>query len=425
MKKLTLIIIILFFAQLFCVFADEHADEHKDDSHSEETVKQKEPFGIKDRSFEIGIANLHVYFANNFLSASDIFQDLIVIDLDKLADGFNFNFGAHITPYYFKYDSKAGWGFGLSTDVDVIGVLNLSGNMLSLSEALKDDSDIGGAVFSSITITSFFKVQNFKIKVNPSFFAALAYLTPPENKTSSLIYTLDYSDGTVAYVDYDMRLYTGYTMDDNGDIRLTSKPGLDFSIGLEYPLAKEIGLSKVLPFLDFDIGLDFINIPFIPYTMEDYKQYKGRVGKDQPIKLINRDDDSDDDGFFSIDDVVEGKEEIKVYRPFKALARADWRPLLGSRLLTITPVIGFCHNDLYYKPYSLEAGLNACVNLANFFLVRAGFNYTDRMYVSSVGFALNLRAFEIDLGADIRSQEFAQAWKGSGLGVSLGFKFGW
>jgi len=425
MRKLSLIFIALFFVQLFCVFADNNASSanslDKNKPKDTDKAKPKGPLWIKDRSFEIGLVNLHVSFANSFLSLSEIFQDVIILDLDKLANGFNFNLGANITPFYFKFKLNNGMAFGLSTDIDAIGVLNISGNMLNLNEAIKDNSDIGGAVFSSITVESFFHVQKFKVKINPSLFYALAYITPTRNMPSSVVYTLDYSDGTVAYIDYAMRIYTGYSTD-NG-FSITSNPGVDFTIGAEYPLAKEIGLTNTMPFLDFDVGLDLINFPFFPSTMDSYKQIKGRLGKNKQIKIINKNDD-DDDSFFS-NKIIDGKEEVKVSRPFKMITWIDWRPLFGSKFLTVTPVIGFCYNALYYKPFSLEVGLNSCLNLRNLFLIKLGFNYTDRMFVNSLGFVLNFKAFELDIGADLRSQNSSQAWSGAGLGVNFGLKFGW
>jgi hypothetical protein len=337
------------------------------------------------------------------------------------------NFGLNVTPFYFSYKSKKGWSFGLSTDMEAMGILGLSGKMLSISEAVKDNSDICGALFASATIDTLFNVEEFKINVNPSLFYTLAYLTPSPKATSGLVYTLDYSkgSGTIMYVDYDMRLYTGIPMD-SGSTSLTSKPGLDFSIGAVYPLAKELGLDRKYPLLNFDVGVDFINVPLVASKITDYKQIKGRVGKDEPIKFIS--DDDDDDSFLSsfepTDESVTGRDEIQVYRPFKMIVHVDWRPL-GAKLLTVTPVIGFCYNNLYYEPFSLEMGINGCLNLVNFFIVNVGFNYTDRMYINSIGLAFNLRAFEFDIGADLRSQTLAQSWTGGGFGVNVGFKFGW
>jgi hypothetical protein len=422
MKKFTTLLVIFLFVHSFCLFADDAVEPFGDDPL--DTAGNKKPFGIQDRSFEIGLVNLNLNFANNFLTVPEFFQDVIVIDIDKLADGFMFNLGLNIAPFYFTYKSKKGWGLGLSTNVDAVGIFNIPGKILSLKEAVKENSDIGGALFASATINTFFNVQKLKVKINPSLYYAVAYATPSPKSSSSLLYTLDYTDGTVLCVDYDMRVYTAFPLDDLDNFNLTAKPGLDFSVGVEYPLAKEIGLSKILPFLDFDIGLDLINVPFIPSRMTDYMQINGRVGSDKPITFFGGGGDLFS-SFETINDFENGEAEVKVSRPFKIIARVDWRPLFGTRLLTVTPVIGFCHNDLYYEPFSLEAGLNACLNLANFFLVKAGVNYTDRLFINSIDLAFNLRAFELDLGVDIRSQKSSQSWKGAGLGVNFGLKFGW
>jgi len=414
MKKLPFILIILFFAQTFCVFAQDKSSG-------------KKAFGIPERSFEMGFAHFNVNFANNFLSLSDAYQDVIIIDVDKLANGFMFNAGLNVTPFYFNIKSKKGWGFGLSTDIDAMGIINLSGNMLTINEANNETSDIGGAVFASAALNTFFNMQKIKVKFSPSLFYTLTYITPPKSMPSSVVYNLDYSNGTVGYIDYAARIYTPFSLEDynNDRFELNAKPGLDFSVGLEYQFAREIGLAKVLPFLDFDIGVNFINIPFLPSSISDYVEIKGRVGKDKPIKLINKDEEDDEDSFFTTDDIVYGKEELKINRPFRVIARLDWRPLFGIKFLTITPVFGFCHNDLYANPFSFEGGLNACLNLGNFLLVKAGVNYTDRMFVNSVALALNLRLIQIDIGADVRSQDFDQSFKGAGLGVNFGLKLGW
>jgi hypothetical protein len=414
MRGKSLVLIILFLVQSFCVFAQRTAlDKNKKNSSL-----------IQDRSFEIGLALLNVNFANNFLSATDILKDVIIIDLDKLGDGFKFNLGISAAPIYFRFTTEEGWGLGLSTDINAIGVLNISGNMLSFSEAIKDNSDVGGAVFSSVALNSFFDAEGFKIKISPSLFYTLAYIAPPKNMPSSVVYTLDYSDGTLICINYAARLYTGYLFEDN-KFSLTSNPGLDFTVGFEYPLAKGIGLADAAPFLDFDVGLDLINIPFIQSTMTNYKKVKGQVGRDEPIKIVNKDDDDEDKGLLSTDEIVDEKKIIQVNRPFKMIARADWRPFGGNKFFTLTPVIGFCYNDLYYKPFSLESGLNVCLNFGNLFLIKTGFNYTDRLFVNNLGFILNFRAFELDIGLDLRSQEIAQIWRGAGLGVNFGLKFGW
>jgi len=430
MKKLTVFLSILFLALPFCVFAQDapqgngQLDEHFEEELQEEAV-QKKAFLIQDRSFELGLANVSVNFANNFLSIEEVFQDVIHIDFDKLSDGFMFNLGLNVSPFYFTYKSKKGWGFGLSVDTEAVGILGLSGKMLSFAQAVKENSDVSGALYASATVKSFFDVQKFKVKVNPSLFYTLAYITPSPSSKSGLAYTLDYlPDGTVMRIDYDIRLYTGFPLDSDNS-GLTAKPGMDFSVGVEYPLAKEIGLTGALPFLDFDVSLDLINIPFISSKISDYTQIKGRIGGDKPITFFGDDGEDFFSSFDASNSTETGKNEIAVYRPFKMIVKADWRPLFGSKLLTVTPLIGFCHNELYLNPVSLEIGVNAGLNLANFFLLKIGFNYSDRLFVNSLNLAFNLRAFELDIGADLRSQDAAKSWTGAGFGVNFGLKFGW
>jgi len=412
MKKFITLLVIFLFMHSFCLYADAAKSSEKE-----------------ARSFEIGLANLNVNFFNSFLSIEEVFHDVVVIDIDKLSDGFRLNFGLNVTPFYFTFNSKKGWSFGLSTEVETIGILGVSGKMLTISQAVKDNSDISGALFASATINTSFYMQKFKVNLNPSLFYALAYITPSPGSSSGIMYKLDYPDGgTVLCVDYDIRLYTGFPLDSNDGSSLTSKPGLDFSIGVEYPLAKETGLSKILPFLDFDLSLNLIHVPFIPSKITDYKQIKGRMGSDKPITFFNGDSNTDDNFFSSFDTNSApeiGKEEIEVSRPFKMILSADWRPLFGAKLLTISPLIGFCYNSLYYEPFSFEIGVNGCLNLANFFMFKVGFNYTDRIFINSVGIVINLRVFELDIGADLRSQTVPQSWTGGGFGVNVGLKFGW
>ncbi|GBU29664.1 hypothetical protein R84B8_03237 [Treponema sp. R8-4-B8] len=426
MKKFITLLVIFLFIHSFCLYADDV--ESFDDDPME--IGKKKPFGMEDRGFEIGLANFNFNFANNFLTIKEVFQDVVSIDIDKLSDGFKLNLGLNVTPFYFTFKSKKGWGFGLSTNIETMGIIGISGNMLTFHKAKDDNSDISGALFGSATINALFDVWKLKVNVNPSLFYTLAYITPSPNSSSSLVYTLDYPNGeTIMCIDYGIRLYTGFPLDSNDGFSLTAKPGFDFSVGVGYQLAKEIGLSKILPFLDFDVSLDLIHIPLISSKIEDYTELKGRIGSDKPITLLGGDSQDGSDFFSSFEtaggDTETGKKVIDVYRPFKLIARADWRPLFGARLLTVTPIIGFCVNTLYYEPVSLEWGVNACLNLANFFLVKAGINFTDRMWVNSLGIALNLRALEIDLGLDIRSQTFAQSWSGGGMGVNFGLKFGW
>jgi hypothetical protein len=156
--------------------------------------------------------------------------------------------------------------------------------------------------------------------------------------------------------------------------------------------------------------------------LSSYTQYTGSVGNGA-LEGLNLSD------FFSslnpASEISSGEDSVNIDRPFKMFFWVNWRPFKESPVFTITPLIGFSIDQLYIEPFSMEGGLSACLNIRNIFLVRLGINYMDRMWINSLNLAFNLRLFEIDIGVDIRSQDFLKSWEGGGLGLNVGLKFGW
>ena len=103
---------------------------------------------------------------------------------------------------------------------------------------------------------------------------------------------------------------------------------------------------------------------------------------------------------------------------------ADWHPF-GSAPISFIPTLGFAINPLYEKSFSLETGLKTRLDLGNIFITTFGIGYHDRLWINSVDFILNFRAFEFNFGMDMRSPSFVKSWTGGGVGVNVGFKFGW
>ena len=420
MKKTSFILFILFFILPFCVFADDFSSNYlwEDDPFME----TRGMFRVKDRSFEIGLGHVNAGFSNDFLTVSQIFRRTLVIDLDELSTGFNMNLGIYATPFYFDFNYRNNWGFGFSANAQAFGVLGLSGKMLSLQEADGDVSDASAAMFAEAGLNGFFTLQKFKLKVRPAVFYTLAYVKP------DISYTYTNTElGTVMYIGYNLQLYSELpffyfsSLPDNASF--STSPGVDISLGVEYPLARAIGITNLFPFLDFDVGLDFINIPLAPSKMVNYIELAGHIGTTDPIQIT--DDLNDFISSFNPDhDVYYREGEKEVMRPFKMLAWADWR-LLGNQLLTLTPTVGFAVNPLYVQPVSLEAGLKARLDLANLLILTAGVNFEDRLWKNSLNMAFNCRAFEINIGADMRSPDFAKSWTGGGFGVNVGLKLGW
>jgi len=384
----------------------------------------KGPFRMKNRMIELGFANASLGFSNDFLTAKGIFQKTFVLDLDELKDGFRMNLNMAVSPFYFSFNRNDNWGFGLGTNVQATGLVGLSGDMLTFKNAKDAKSEIGGAAFVDIGAPFFFHYKNFKIKIKPSFFYPIMYV---DSKESDISYTFkpgveDTEVKTELKLGYKMRIYTAFPLEGDS-FNLTTTVGLDFHLGTEYPLAKVLGITDKFGFLDFDVGLDMINFPMIPAVMKDYMEIYGKIGSDEAINFFG--DDFDFDNFVDMGDPVYGTAKKRVLRPFKLLTWAGWRPFNGSELFTVIPTLGFAINPLYLEPFSMEGGIKTRLDLANIFILTLGVGYEDRHWKNSAAMALNLRAFELDLGIDMRSENFAKSWQGAGVGVAVGLKFGW
>jgi hypothetical protein len=404
MKKRFLLLVICLFILPLCAYAEDNSLDNdslnKDFAFSEDFL----------RKFEIGFLNINFAFSNDFLSLQDVFQETIVLDIDNLSKGFRVNLGIGITPIYFNV-FMGEWGFGLSTGVEAAGLLSLSGKLLTFSNAVNEKSDVSGALFASAGLNGFFNIDKFKVTVKPVLFYTIAYLKP------NISYTFDPDSGNILKLDYDMLLYTAFPVDSSGSPSgsgLSAAPGIDFSFGVEYALSKE-----------FDVGLNLINIPVAPSVMNDYLQFKGLIGSDDPIDPLNggiNDLLSSFDDFDS--DPIPGTGSLEVERPFRLAAWVNWR-VFGTPFLTLTPSVGFSINRLYSDEFSMEFGVNARLNLVNLIFISAGTRYEDRLWINGVDLVINMKIFEFNVGADIRSQDFIKSWTGGGIGLNMGFKFGW
>jgi len=424
MRKSALFLLFCFLIIPFCLYAADE-EEAEEEETSEEVIKYEDPFKdapkkpeiIQNRGFEVGF-NFNLFASNNFMSIPDVLKETIMVNMEDLTNGLILDFSTGIRPFYFMIDSHKGWGFGLSTDIEAFGIVDLNKVMLSFNETDGENSTVGGSVFISAGIDTFFHIKKFKVKLRPAVFYPVAYLK------ADVMYTfLNTDEGTELGIDYEGRLYTAFPMNDMQPNALTGIPGLDFSIGVEYPLSKAVGISSSV--FDFDVGIDFINIPIFSSTLKNLRIYKGRIGSEEAINILDK--GGMDNLFSSFEDFE--KEEIdeegiyKVERPFKMLMHANWRPN-GKQSFTIIPVFGFAYNKLFLEPFGVEAGINLRLSAANMIVILLGSNYSDRAWNNNIDFALNFKAFEINIGAKMRSRDFIKSWTGHGVGVNLGLKLG-
>jgi len=410
MKKLiSFIIICLFIIPGVFAFEDFYSFD-----------EPEEGFRIKDRKFEMGFG-AGVNIANDFLSVNKIFQDTVILDLDDLSLGLRMEAGAEV-PWHFNINFRT-WGVGLFAKLEATGALGLNGDMLSFKQATNKKSDFNSAVFMSIGVDSFFYIQDFKVRFKPAVFYPILYVVPDR-----LSYTYNSTtEGTNLGIDYDIRVYTAFALGEDGmadSFSLTASPGFDFSVGIEYPLSEKTGLKNTVPILDFDIGLDLVNIPIVGAKMNNYILINGVIsGNGENLEDFLDSFDMEQDTSF------EDGSSGGIERAFKMYVWANWYPLNGitkSRdFFTVTPVLGFAINTLYIDPFSMEVGIRARLNMANLFFAGAGINYEDRIWRNSLMLGINSRAFELNIGADLRSQDFLSSWTANGFDLNIGMKFGW
>ncbi|MDR0502477.1 MAG: hypothetical protein LBH16_04070 [Treponema sp.] len=424
MKQFLLFIHCFLFLSLF-IYADDDVkapemnSEHKEESFPEDI---KKTFNIKKRVIEFGFLNFGLGFSNSLLSAGEAFTDTMVIDTNKLKEGFRINFDAVVTPFFLDIDYHGKWGLRFSTETAVMGAVNLSGNLLSLGETSDDRLDISAAAFSEARLSGFFHAGKIKLKIKPAVYYPLVYVKP------YISYTFTNTDNgassdTVLNLGADMRVYTAVPINDfSGNAEFTASPGADINLGFEYPLSEAAGLFKKFPVLNFGIGMELFNIPLVPSVMRNYMHVSARIGGDDPVDFFGG--DMDMDSFLSYNAPVYGEDEQTVFRPFKLLTWIYWKPF-GEQLLSVTPAFGFAVNPLYHRPFSPEGGVTARLNVANFFITELGINHADRVWKNSLDIAFNTRAAEFGLGVSMQSQKFLKSWTAAGLGVNMGLKFGW
>ena len=377
--------------------------------------------GLRNRTFELSLANVNVNASNNNISAGDIFQETAVIDLDAFFSGIKLDFDAAIKPLSININIRDRWGFGFDFGhMQVFGNLSVSGSLLDgLAEAEDDRFGVGAAVFADVLgLPVFFHVNNLKVRIRPAAYMPVFYTIPGVTYNRS---------GTSMSIDYNMRIYSlinlqsvadGGDMDIN-DIINPNNMGYDFTLGFEYPLLSQL-----------DLGVNIVNIP-LPYLggkLNHYMHLEDRVSFDSSKisfdDLINGKISEDayyvPDGF----DPDYGSETIVLYRPFKTVFYANYRPF-KTYLFTLIPSLGFSYNELYPQNWGPEGGLSMRVDLGNIFITTLGINYNDRVWKNSLDFSLNFRAMQIDFGASLQSPNFVKSFQGSGLGVNVGLKLGW
>jgi hypothetical protein len=434
MKKLLIILLLLCAAGLWA--QDEAAPGEPetmpesvsllDEEMPAEPAKKK--FRFKNRMVELSI-NARAGFSNDFVTAADLLKETAVVNIDDFLDGFRLDFGANADICMLNFNWKDKWGFGLGMNLSATGNVTIPENVLNFKQAQNEDFGAGAAVFYDLGIPVFFHIQNFKIKFRPAAFLTVAYAEPGLTYNYRTVTNAQGNKGTRISVDYDMYVYAPVPLEgivEDGKFYVEeilqnfdwSSLGYDFGIGVEYPLYSFL-----------DIGADITNMPLVNAKLSHYMRLRDSIWVDTSYIDINdmiageefpEDAYSIPEGF----DPSYGTGSVKIYRPFKMLFYANYRPF-ESPILSLIPTMGFSINPLYVQKGSFEGGISARCDLSNIFITTIGINYHDRMWKNSLDFVLNLRAFELDFGVAFQSEQFVKSWQGAGVAVNVGVKLGW
>jgi len=354
------------------------------------------------------------------------YVDRISINLGDFFNSFVLNFGLDVAPLSININVRDRWGFGLDlAHVNATGNLSIPGNVLSLREA-EELFGMGGAVFLEFGIPVFFHARRFRVSLRPAAYIPVLYVRP------GITYRM--VDGHRIELAYDMRIFSPFSLEgilgagamENiaGDPVGLARNGLgyDISLGVEYP---------VLPWLSVGVRLVNIPLPFLSARLDHYARLEGSAFFDSSNIDFGSMVDGEGDPFgddvlgFNTSPFVFGTTAGQtIRRPFTMLLYANYR-LLGSRIVSLVPSLGFSINNLYARIASPEGGLSARFDFANFFVTTVGINYNDRRWRNSLDFALNLRLLEIGVGLSMQSPEFVRSFQGTGFGVSLGVRTGW
>jgi len=414
-------------------------DEPASEPGKKKSGSEKKKTDFARQKFEIGL-DLGVGFDNGLAGLSDVLRKKVVIDLSKIAgdipeNGAGFNFGLHFDLFMNIKNIHIGqglWDFGFITNVDGDVNVNIPKSLFDLvadGTSSKQPGSSGkisgsGGIYTEIGIAGSAKYKvagkTLYVGLKPAIYTPAVYISP----SSGISYHLytdkeiegDKKEGLFLDTAGEISVYTATSFENIEPGRFIFGPtGFDLSMEGEYAL---------FPFLD--VGGSISHIPFAPATLTN----EMKMGMEPfSIEMIGEElmggNDPDIPKLEFSDPTYNNNAKKDVHRLFRFDLYARYKPL-NSELFVLRPNIGFSANVTKgdEKGY-FNAGLEARLNLINLFTLYLGSGIQEEVWRQRVGFALNLRAFELDLQAVFRDQTFDGCFKGRGFEVNLGMRFGW
>jgi len=380
------------------------------------------------RYFEIG-ADANAGGSNNYFNMSDIFQEVLVLDFNLMADELSDNglsVGVDAGASAYANLNLKNFGLGLYTGTSAIAHSSIPKSIFELlsggneiGKEYSGDMNIRGDAFVSSGVWFGTNVPTpigpFTLKVSPAYYVPIFHIHEP---TTSYTLVTNADGSTTAKGQVDIPVYTAIpgqkleddTMTSDDVSEALSSGGLDISASAEYQL---------LPFLG--LGARIQNLPLSAAELS----YRTRIVSTFEMNAdpVLEDLDAVESGDFITtseeNEFYHDQDSVKVYRPFKIGFTADFRPL-NSRILSLHPNLDFAVHDGAYA----DVGLKAQSNLLNIFIFEASTNYEDRVWKQRAGLTLNLRVLEVQVLAGGQSEHFGKSFTGAGFNMMVGMRMG-
>ncbi|MDR3115299.1 MAG: hypothetical protein LBU25_07250 [Treponema sp.] len=371
-------------------------------------------YAEKPRRFvEFGL-DVGVGLANNLTGLQDIMKKNIYLDLDSLSHsikegGVSLNTDID-SAVFFNFNLGEVWGFGISSGIEggingnipkSIFTLITQGNIRQ--HVFEGDLTVFGSLFVDTAVDVHAKFGKLRVGIVPALYIPLIYIPK-----STINYGLESEENVHAWAESDIRVYSPFSLEDPDPAASMQSLGFDLSLQGEYAL---------LPILD--VGGTLSHIPLGGAVLKHQMRiYSEKFEIDESNLLQNT---------LTIPE-FELKQEYttgsyRVFRPLRFDVYALYRPLVVD-FFAIRPNIGFTHVfGAGILPY-FNAGLELRLNVFRVLFFHLGTGYEEAIWRHRLGFALNLRVFELDLEAGLRSQDLDKSFNLQGAGVKVGLRLG-
>ena len=430
-KILALFLVLLFTLNIYAQDSDIQNDDRglfSNDESTKEPEKEKKRFW--DRYSEIGF-NSNVGLSNNYFHISDLLKEEIIINMDDInnnignrglginsnidADFFiNFNTGAFNVSIF--ADVESNFNFSLEK-----GLIDFLANGNQLGQEFNIGAGVGVSVYEENSVSLEIPFGKFKFKAVPSYFVPVFYIPYTPATVTSVIS----NDGTIsAKGSTTASIYSALPLNNLSELSYSTitdafaHGGFDISLYAQYKLFKNL-----------EVGAFLTHVPIVPANLSCTNKYTASLDftMEGILNQLSENGTLDTSNFkYNLsDNTATDEDAIRLVRPIKIGFNANWK-VFDSNILVISPMMQFKFADFTLKNL-LGFGFDYSITAKSYlgpFVPAFTTSYMDSIFIQRLDIALNLRLFEIDFMISTQSANFIRSFAGSGLGVGVGFKFG-